>query len=115
MWSLVSTVKVREAGVASVLPAGSVARTANECEPLLRLLIVCGEVQDAYAPESTLHSKVEPPSVAEKVNWALAVVIVSSCWGPLSIVVSGAAVSTLKVRVAVAALPAASVARTVKV
>ena len=41
---VVSTVQVRLAGLGSVLPAGSVARTVNVCEPSARPLYVWGEV-----------------------------------------------------------------------
>ena len=56
----VSTVKVREAGVASVLPGGSVARTSKVWVPSARVAVVKGEVQVANVPPSTRHSKVEP-------------------------------------------------------
>src|SRR6185436_6287253 len=50
------------AGVASVLPAASVARTLTVCEPAARAVVVNGVVQLANAPLSTWHSNVEPPS-----------------------------------------------------
>ena len=64
---------------------------------------------------SRRHSNVEPVSELENVNVAVATPIVPV--GPESIVVFGAAVSTVNVRVAGVAstLPAASVARTANV
>ncbi len=53
------------------------------------------------------------PSSPEKVNWAVATLTRVAGW--VEIVVSGAVASTVKSRVAVAWLPAASVARTRKV
>jgi hypothetical protein len=61
------------------------------------------------------HSKLEPVSPALKVK--VAAVSAVSASGPVSIAVSGAAVSTVQVRLAgeASVLPAASVARTSKV
>ncbi len=61
---------------------------------------------------SSLHSNVEPAFVEENVNDGDALVVMPV--GPVLIVVSGAAVSTVNDRVAGVAstLPAASVART---
>ena len=113
----VSTVNVRVAGVASTLPAASVARTENVYVPSASGPSVRGEVQLAYVPvaapgPSSLHSNVEPASVEVNVNDGDAPLVVPV--GPPVIVVSGAAVSTVNVRVAGVAstLPAASVART---
>ena len=85
----VSTVKVREAGEGSVLPAGSTARTSNVCAPVGERPVVNGEVQDAKAPSSTRHSKPEPGSSAANVEgraWRRP----SGRAGPTVIVVSGA-------------------------
>jgi hypothetical protein len=80
-----------------------------------------GEVQLAQEPESSLHWKVEPLSVAEKPKLAAVDVVVPD--GPELIVVSGAVVSaggasvcTVQLRVAgeASVLPAASVALTEK-
>src|SRR3954452_2454009 len=60
---VVSIVHVRVAGEASVLPAPSVARTLNVCEPSARPEYALGEVHAAYAPPSMRHSNVEPDSV----------------------------------------------------
>ncbi len=93
----VSTVKVREAGEGSVLPAGSTARTSSVWRPSSSRPVVNGEVQDAKAPSSTRHSKPEPGSSAaiSKVGVASAV----GPPGPAVIVVSGGSASTVKVRV----------------
>src|SRR5688500_13171009 len=82
-------------------------------------MYVAGEVQAANADPSSEHSKVEPASSAEKVNVALALLVVAA--GPDTIVVSGAVVSagasTVQLYPAGVAsvLPAASVALTWKV
>jgi len=77
-------------------------------------------VQLAYVPvvapgPSSLHSNVEPGLVEVNANDGEALFVGPA--GPLVIVVSGAAVSTVNDRVAGVAstLPAASVARTVNV
>ena len=82
-----STVKVREAGEGSVLPAGSIARTSRVCEPSASCAVVCGELQAAKAPVSTRHSKLEPVSEEENVKFGVGSLIVPV--GPESIVVSG--------------------------
>ena len=113
-----ATVNERVAGVASVLPATSVARTATECAPSLSAPVVHGLVQLAHAPESTWHSKTELASVAVKAK--VGVLSLDVPVGPDVIVVSGAVVSaggaaaTVNERVAgeESVLPAASVART---
>src|SRR3954452_24171022 len=64
----VSTVNVWVAGEASVLPAGAIARTANERRPSASAAVVNGDEQRANAPPSTLHSNVEPASVDPKLN-----------------------------------------------
>ena len=79
-------------------------------------MYACGDVHAANVPVpagvSSLHSNVEPASVAVNVNDGDVAVVVPV--GPPVIVVSGAVVSTVKVRVAGVAsgLPAPSVART---
>ena len=52
---VVSTVKVREAGVASVLVASSVALTSKVCSPSERFENAFGESQVTHAPASSLH------------------------------------------------------------
>ena len=101
------TVNARVAGVSSVLPALSVARTAKVCSPLARPAIGCGDVQGTNAAASSLHSNVEPASLAEKVNDG----------GPPSIVVCGAIVSTVNSRVTgeLSTFPTLSMARTANV
>ena len=117
--AVVSTVNVCAAALASVLPAASVARTANECEPSASLASVYGLVQEAQVPvDSTRHWKVEPDSLDVNANVGVASLVVPV--GPDVIDVAGAVVSgtlTVNVRVAgeASVLPAASVALTPKV
>ena len=80
------------AGVRSVLPAASVARTWKVCEPTARPEYALGDVQAANAAASSLHSNVEGVSDEEKENEALVSVVVAG--GCAVIVVSGAVVST---------------------
>ena len=108
----VSTVKLREAGVASTLPAGSIARTSNVWAPSAATAVVFADVHDVHAPPSTRHSNVEPAWLDENANVGVASPVRPD--GPLSIVVCGATVSTVKPREAGVAstFPAGSVART---
>jgi hypothetical protein len=108
--AIVSTVHVRVAGVGSVLPAESVARTAKVWEPSPRPVYVRGDVHAVNAAPSRLHSNVAAGSSAEKLNVAVVNAVEPS--GPEPIVVFGATVSTTTVRAFEAAdvLPAASVA-----
>src|SRR6266540_2495052 len=55
--SFVSRCHVHVSGVASVLPAGSVARTSKVCELSARPLTLCGLVHGANEPPSIQHSK----------------------------------------------------------
>ena len=103
-----------------MLPAASVARTLNVCDPFARPEYAFGEVQALQAPASSWHSNDEP--VSDEVNVKLADAVVTVPLGPPVIVVSGGVVSgaaTLTVHVRVAGeasvLPAASVARTLNV
>jgi hypothetical protein len=82
-----STVNVRESGVGSTLPAGSMARTENVWEPSARCTVVFGELQGEKAPASTLHLKRAPDSGEENVNVGVGSLVVPE--GPESIVVSG--------------------------
>ena len=111
----VSTVNDRLAGVGSVLPAASVARTSNVCAPSASTAVVNGVLHEPQAPPSTRHSNVEPVSVAVNENVGVLSVVVAV--GPAVIVVSGGVVSTVNDRLAGvgSVLPAASVARTSKV
>ena len=113
----VSTVNAASPGVASTLPAASVARTENVYAPSASGPTTRGDVQLTYVPvvapgPSSLHSNVEPGFVEVNVNDGDATFV--GPVGPDVIVVSGAAVSTVNDRVAGVAstLPAASVART---
>src|SRR5919106_507091 len=110
-----STVHVCDAGVASVLPAASVARTSKVCEPADRLVKLFGDVQEAKEPPSSLHSKLELPSL--EVNEKLESVSLEASDGAAVMFVFGAVRSTLQEGEAGVAsvLPAASVARTSKV
>ena len=110
--AVVSTVHVKDAALPSVLPAGSVARTSNVCEPSASPVYDCPLVQEANEPVSSLHSNVEPASVA--VNEKLALVELVGLFGDVVIVVFGAPVSTAQLWVAGVAsvVPAGSVART---
>jgi hypothetical protein len=112
--AVVSTVKAWVAGVASTLPAASVARARRVCGPSARRAVVCGEVQRANVPASTAHSKVAA-SFAETSK--VGVVSFVGPLGPDPIVVSGGVVSTVNGRLAgvASAFPAASLARTSKV
>ena len=100
------------AGVASVFPAGSLARTWKVWDPLGKAVYVLGLVHAAKAAVSSLHSKVEPASVAVNVNVAVFGLLLPL--GPPVIVVSGAVVSMVHVALAgnASVLPTASFART---
>src|SRR5512133_3484994 len=86
-----ATVNDCVAGVASVLPAASVARTAMPCMPSVRPWVVHGLVHAAQAPESSWHWNVDPLSLAVKANVGVLSVVVPA--GPDVIVVFGAVVS----------------------
>ena len=85
---VVSTVKVRFAGVASTLPARSVARTSKVWTPSASVPVVRGEAQALNAALSTRHSKVEPAS--EVVNAKVGVGSGVGFDGPELMVVFGA-------------------------
>ena len=111
--AIVSTVHVRVAGVASVLP-GRVGRAHAEGVCALGQPRVADRARPERRPvEAALERR--PASVEENVNVAEVLATVPD--GPAVIVVSGATVSTVHVRVAGVAsvFPAASVARTRKV
>jgi hypothetical protein len=115
--AVVSSVNDAVAGDASGVPRLSVARTENVYDPSASELYAFGEVHAAYVPvvepgPSSLHSNVDPASVAVNVNCGDALPVVPV--GPPVIVVSGAAVSTVNDRVAADAsgVPRPSVART---
>jgi hypothetical protein len=109
---VVSTVHVRVSGVGSALPAASVARTANVCEPSASPVEAFGEVQDVNAAPSMLQAKLAPGSELVNENDAFADGERAGGWSVM--VVSGAAVSTVNDRVAgdASGVPRLSVART---
>ena len=89
-----STVQVWLAGVASVLPAVSVARTWKVWLPAVSAgEIDSGLVQDVQLPPSTRHSKLEP--LSEELNVKLGVVLFDGSDGLESMVVLGAVRSTV--------------------
>ena len=89
----VSIVQVWLAGVASVLPAWSVARTSKVWLPSLSAgERVSGLVQAVQEPLSILHSKLEPVSL--EANEKLGVVLFEGSLGCVVIDVSGAVLST---------------------
>src|SRR5918996_3636468 len=77
------------AGVESMWPSGSVARTATLCQPTARPVYSFGEVHGSHAPPSSAHSKVASARFDEKVMVALVLSVGSA--GPELMVVSGAA------------------------
>jgi hypothetical protein len=108
--AVVSTVQDQVAGVGSVLPAVSVACTANVCAPALTVN-EAPEVHAVKAAPSREHWKVEPASVLVNEN-TVEVEFVNAA-GLVVMVVLGGVPSTVQVRVAAApTLPAASVATT---
>jgi hypothetical protein len=110
-----STVQVNVAGLVSVFPAASLARTLNVWEPSATLVYVVALVQVEKPPPSSSHSKVEPASL--DTNEKVGELSLLGSLGEAVMVVFGAAVSTVHVRVAglASVLPAPSVARTEKV
>src|SRR5436190_460611 len=92
--AVVSTVIERLAGVASALPAASVAKTSNVCDPAASAAGVNGEVQGANAAASTRHWNVAPVGSLEE-NANVGVVSFVGLLGDVSIVVCGAVVSTV--------------------
>jgi hypothetical protein len=94
--TLVSTANTRSAGVGSVLPASSVARTLKRCAPSASGPTDCGEEQGANPSPSRSHSKLEPAS--EELNAKLGCGSALVSVGPDSTVVSGGTVSTVNLR-----------------
>ena len=92
---LLSMVQFRSAGVWSMFPAWSTARTLKVCGPWPNELYVAGEVHEAYEPPSIRHWNVAPPSF--ELNWKVADVDETVPLGPVKIVVSGAVVSMVQV------------------
>src|SRR5215216_531536 len=85
--AVASTVQDALSGVASVLPAPSVARTSNVCGPSARPLKVAGLVQELKPAPSSEHSKVLPDSSAVKPKVASELAVRPE--GPEVMVVSG--------------------------
>ncbi len=108
----VSTVQEALAGVASVFPAASIARTWIVCDPCERLESARGLVAVIQDPLSSFLWKVTPDSFELKVTEA--VVDETLPDGAGVIVVFGIVVSTVQVALAGVAsvFPAASIART---
>src|SRR5436305_2280081 len=73
-----SIVHVKEAGVASVLPAGSVARTSKVWLPAASAADVSGLVQGLKLPLSIRHSNVEPGSLAPNAKVGVASLVGSA-------------------------------------
>ncbi len=92
----VSTVNVRAAGVASTLPAVSVARASTVCCPSASGPKDCGEAHGPQAPPSIRHAKEAPASFDEKANDGDALDVGPD--GPEEMVVCGAVASTVNVR-----------------
>lgn len=112
-------VQLTLAGEPSTLPAGSVARTANACDPTPRLVYARGLVHDTHGAPSRLQVNDAPDSVAEKLKDASVDVVVDGIGDDSTVsgaVVSGA-VTTVHVTAAgdASTLPAGSMARTEKV
>ena len=109
---VVSTVQVALAGVASVFPAASIARTWIVCDPCERLESARGLVAVIQDPLSSFLWKVTPDSFEVKLTEA--VVEETFPEGAAVIVVLGAAVSTVQEALAgdASVFPAASIART---
>ena len=106
-------VQVKLAGVASVLPAASVAATVNVWLPPARPEYVFGLVQAKAAPPSIVQANVLGVSV--ELNEKLALVLLVGLVGLAVIVVSGAIESTVKLTVEEPTLLTASVALTITV
>src|SRR6266511_4731011 len=82
------TVNERLAGLASMFPAASWARTSNAWSPLVSGPTVVGDVHAANAPASSLHWKVDPASLDENANVGVLSLVEPD--GPEVIVVCGA-------------------------
>src|SRR3954471_1514712 len=87
--------KLRVAGVASVLPTASLARTPKVCGPSARTGGVNGEPQGEKPSSSIWHSKLAPVSL-EKAKVGVGSLVGPA--GPESIEVSGELVSIVKPR-----------------
>src|SRR3954453_11183052 len=120
-----STVHVRLAGVGSVLPAGSVARTSTVCWPPSSSPSFQLAEHGAQATVSTLslvslsrrHSNVELASDDVELNDGVRSVALPPWSGPTAIVVSGGSASTVNARAAgvESSMPSVDLARTLSV
>ena len=110
-----TTVHSYLAGVASVLPKTSVARTSKACSPTPSPATSAGTSHAANGAPSSEHSNVEPASSAAKANDAVRATV--SAGGPSVRVVCGAWIGTTvhscSTQIA-STWPAGSVARTAK-
>ena len=88
----VSIVQVKATGADSPLPARSVARTWNVCCPSSRPAYSCPLEHGAHSPASSRHSKV---AASFALNSKLGARSLLGSDGALSIVVTGATVSTV--------------------
>ena len=97
--AVVSTVQVKEAGLASLFPALSTARTWKVWLPSARLARLCGLVQALKPPLSRSHSKLATPLPVPSlpVKPKLALVLLVGFDGLLVMLVSGALASTTQV------------------
>jgi hypothetical protein len=86
-----STVKLRDAGLASTFPAASLARTSKVWLPSVKPEYDLGDEQAAQLLASRRHSNVEPDSL--ELNPKLAEVELTVPEGPEEMVVSGGVVS----------------------
>ena len=93
---MTATVHGACAGVRSVLPAASVARTAKRVRPSASPAYACGEPQSVQAPPSRRHSNVESASL--DANEKLAVPVATVPLGPVVIVVFGGSRSGIRQR-----------------
>src|SRR6185369_16391015 len=91
-----SSVQVAVAGVGSMLPAPSIARTWNVWLPSVSALSVAGELQAANAASSSAHSRVTAPWSSLPSNVSAGAAALSSTGGAAVIAVSGATVSTFQ-------------------
>ena len=89
-----SAVQLHVAGVGSMLPASSTARTASVCGPAARPVKTDGTGQAVnWAAPSSLHWKVASGSSLSKAKVAVALVVVAD--GPNTIVVCGSVRSAI--------------------
>ena len=107
-----SICQLNEAGVASTLPAASIARTANVCGPLVNALNAYGLCPAVKAAPSRLTWNVA--AISFELNENVPLAELASAAGELTNVVSGIRVSTVHVNAAgeASTFPAASRART---